>query len=137
MRVHEFCFASAVAAGLAGMCLGLAMGMTEEFTLSPAHAHLNLLGWVTMALMGLYYRGAGSAYQALARVQAGLAAAGFWLMPLSLGALLWTEDDRLLPLVAAGSLLALGAMVLFGAVVVLDIRDRAGTRRYALHPESG
>jgi cbb3-type cytochrome oxidase subunit 1 len=36
--------------------LGLYMGLTEKFTQAPVHAHLNLLGWVSMALFGLIYR---------------------------------------------------------------------------------
>lgn len=35
--------------------LGCWMGATHQFQLSPVHAHLNLLGWVTMALTGMLY----------------------------------------------------------------------------------
>lgn len=41
---------------LAGVGLGYWMGMTEEFGLMPVHAHINLLGWVSMFLYGLFYR---------------------------------------------------------------------------------
>ena len=40
---------------LVGICLGIWMGAHENFTLAPLHAHLNLLGWATMALAGLIY----------------------------------------------------------------------------------
>ena len=40
---------------LIGMCLGIYMGSKEDFTLAPLHAHLNLVGWATMALMGTFY----------------------------------------------------------------------------------
>ena len=40
---------------LAGMVWGAIMGASEDFTLAPAHAHLNLVGWTTMALMGTFY----------------------------------------------------------------------------------
>ncbi len=40
-----------------GMILGLYMGPSQDFRLVPVHAHLNLLGWATMMLAGLYYRG--------------------------------------------------------------------------------
>lgn len=43
----------AVAVALVGMCGGIFMAATQDFTLAPAHAHLNLLGWVTLALYGL------------------------------------------------------------------------------------
>src|SRR4051812_6235001 len=40
---------------LSGMLLGEYMGAHENFTLSPLHAHINLLGWVTLALYGTFY----------------------------------------------------------------------------------
>src|SRR5690348_15436275 len=40
---------------LSGMMLGEYMGAHENFTLSPLHAHINLLGWVTLALYGTFY----------------------------------------------------------------------------------
>ena len=36
-----------------GVALGVVMGATNNFTLRPVHVHLNLLGWVSMALIGL------------------------------------------------------------------------------------
>jgi cbb3-type cytochrome oxidase subunit 1 len=38
------------------IALGLYMGITTQFTQVPVHAHLNLLGWVSMALFGLIYQ---------------------------------------------------------------------------------
>lgn len=46
----------AVVAALIGMIWGNVMGATHNYTTSTAHAHLNMLGWVSMALYGLYYR---------------------------------------------------------------------------------
>jgi len=40
---------------LGGMMLGEYMGSHEDFVLAPLHAHINLLGWVTMALYGSFY----------------------------------------------------------------------------------
>ena len=40
---------------LVGTSLGVYMGMKEVFTLAPVHAHLNLLGWVSLALIGIVY----------------------------------------------------------------------------------
>jgi hypothetical protein len=36
-----------------GVGMGIAMGMAHDFHLAPVHAHLNLLGWTSLALMGL------------------------------------------------------------------------------------
>jgi len=40
---------------LIGTSLGWYMGMHEVFTLAPVHAHLNLLGWASLALAGIIY----------------------------------------------------------------------------------
>jgi hypothetical protein len=40
---------------LCGITLGLYMGIKEDFTFAPAHAHLNLVGGVWMFLIGLFY----------------------------------------------------------------------------------
>lgn len=41
---------------LAGMAWGIQMSMTQDFTLAPAHAHNNLIGFVIMCVYGFYYR---------------------------------------------------------------------------------
>ncbi|MBU8539020.1 hypothetical protein [Falsiroseomonas tokyonensis] len=41
---------------LVGVCLGIWMGIAHDFQLAPVHAHLNLLGWASLALMGLVFR---------------------------------------------------------------------------------
>lgn len=41
---------------LAGVGMGIAMGASEDFRLASVHAHLNLLGWVSMMIYGLFYR---------------------------------------------------------------------------------
>ena len=66
MRLAYFCFVGAALCGLSGISLGIWMGMHEDFTLAPVHAHINLLGWVTLALYGLYHRGVERASNRLA-----------------------------------------------------------------------
>ena len=39
-----------------GILLGIGMGISNNHILTPVHAHLNLLGWASMGLMGLLYR---------------------------------------------------------------------------------
>jgi cbb3-type cytochrome oxidase subunit 1 len=135
MRLSDLCFVSAVPAALLGMAAGIFMGITEDFTLTPAHAHLNLLGWVTMALVGLYHRGAGSPRGRLATAQVWTSIAGFWLMPVGLGLYLGLQDERFVPMVMIGSVLALAGMLLFAVVVFRDLRAQARPRT-ALHPNS-
>ena len=54
-RVSLWFFAVAPIYVLIGMGFGIFMGASQDFTLAPAHAHLNLIGWVTMALYGTFY----------------------------------------------------------------------------------
>ena len=67
--------------------LGLVMGIIHNFAFSSVHAHLNLLGWVSMALFGLIYL-----YFPMAS-KTKLANAHFWLhnigLPLMQGALFY------------------------------------------------
>ena len=94
MRIEQYCIAVAATAALCGMGLGIFMATSQDFTLMPAHAHLNLLGWVSMALYGLYYRGAALLRIRLAWIQAGVATVGFVTMTGALAALLVTLDHR-------------------------------------------
>src|SRR6476620_973236 len=67
---------------LIGMLAGIAMGIQQNFTLAPAHAHLNLVGGVLLFLFGLYYRlvpAAGTT--TLAKVQGWLHMTGAVLFP--------------------------------------------------------
>jgi hypothetical protein len=41
---------------LAGMLWGLQMAITDDHSAFPAHAHLNLLGFVALILFGIFYR---------------------------------------------------------------------------------
>ena len=40
---------------LGGMIWGVLMASSNDHTMMPAHAHLNLMGWATLALMGTFY----------------------------------------------------------------------------------
>lgn len=67
------------------VCLGLVMGIIHDFRFSSVHAHLNLLGWVSMALFGLIY----SIFPNVGETK--LAKSHFWLhnigLPIMQGAL--------------------------------------------------
>jgi len=52
-------FTAAALCGLGGMIMGTVMGATGDFTQSPVHAHLNLIGWASLAIMGTFYTLAG------------------------------------------------------------------------------
>ena len=46
---------AAVVSALGGMVWGIQMSASQDHLLSPAHGHLNLLGWVSCAIYAFYY----------------------------------------------------------------------------------
>src|SRR6516225_10466655 len=56
MTPSSLCFRAAMLLVLAGMMWGLQMAITDDHSAFPAHAHLNLLGFVTLFLFGIFYR---------------------------------------------------------------------------------
>ncbi len=41
---------------IAGVSLGILMGILHDFRFAPVHGHLNLLGWASLAIFGIAYR---------------------------------------------------------------------------------
>lgn len=48
-------FATGAIFALCGMIWGIVMSATHDHTLSPAHGHLNLIGFVVMTVFGTFY----------------------------------------------------------------------------------
>jgi cbb3-type cytochrome oxidase subunit 1 len=111
-RVALAFFTAAAVMGAVGMLWGTIMGATHDHSTSPAHAHLNLLGWVTLAIMGLFY---GQAPRLAARRRAwvnfGLSVGGVLLFIPILTLVLRGAD--LGPLILLPVLLMLGGMGVF------------------------
>src|SRR3984893_11595234 len=55
MKASILSFRAAVLMFIAGMIWGIVMGISQDHSTMPAHAHLNLLGWVSLFLFGFYY----------------------------------------------------------------------------------
>ena len=100
-----------------GMCFGLAMGIAQDFTLAPAHAHLNLVGFMVPFVSGLYYRAVPTAERSrLAKPQAWLAIVGGILFPAAVAAER-AYGATFAPIIAVGALCVLAATALFAAIV--------------------
>lgn len=101
---------------IVGVVMGIGMGIAHDFQLAPVHAHLNLLGWTSLALFGLTYK----AYPALA--QSRLALAHFTFAAPSAVAFpvgIYISVAHQLPGVAiAASLMWLAGVILFAANLV-------------------
>jgi hypothetical protein len=117
-RVALWFFAVAPVYVLIGMSLGIYMGASEDHSLYPAHAHLNLIGWATMALYGTFYALARDASRKLAWTTFWLNNAGIVLMFPSLALVLKFGElpIYLVPLVVS-EFFVLGAMLCFTASV--------------------
>ena len=111
-------FRVSVSVALIGMALGIFMGIRQDLTLMPAHAHLNLLGFVTMFLSALYYRAfPQAAASRLALYQAIISIVGAILFPVGIACVLLGGHDRFEPVVVGGALTVFAGMVLFTVIV--------------------
>jgi uncharacterized membrane protein YiaA len=100
-----------------GMLLGIGMGMTHDFRLAPAHAHLNLVGAVVPFLAGLYYQAVPqSAKGWFAQVHVCITVAAALVFPIGIAADL-LGGAAYKPLAIAGGLLALLGTLLFAIIV--------------------
>lgn len=109
-------FASGVVYVTAGMIFGIWMSASGDHALAGAHAHLNLVGWVTMALFGIFYHFVPSAAATrLATLHFAIATLGVWFMVP--GIALAIQGKTEIPVVI-GSFLTLGSMLIFLWTVV-------------------
>ncbi len=116
-------FLVAITFALVGMMFGIWMGTTGEavFGYAPVHAHINLVGWVTLFLYGLWYRGQPQVRGALPETHFWVAVIG--AVGLVIGILGAVMPNPSLDLVVIpGSLLTLLGMVLF---LVIVLRNRS------------
>lgn len=104
---------------LVAVAMGVAMAATHDHRLKGVHVHINMLGWVSMALFAWLYqqfpRAAASRW----------AAVHFWLyslaMPVSMAGLagVLLGDARFMPLVAGGSVLVMVSVVIFVGLLLV------------------
>jgi hypothetical protein len=109
-----------------GMGLGIHMGAAHDFSLAPVHAHVNLVGWVSMFLAGLFYQAYPARQTRIASMHLGLAIVGMLLMAPGITAIMrhlsWGE-----PVAIAGSFATFAATLLF-AVNVFGAASRPATK---------
>ena len=95
--------------------LGVFMAMAQDHSLFPVHAHLNLLGWVSLALTGvLYERFPAATGTRLYTIHFWAYNVTFPLMMLAL-ALLLKGNDALGPVLGILSILLFASIVAFAA----------------------
>lgn len=129
-------FRTSVCLGLIGVGLGIFMGIRQDFTLVPVHAHINLIGFVAMFLTALYYRAVpAAAGLRLARYQAAVSIVGAVVFPIGIACVLLGGHDRFEPVVVAGALIVLLGKLLF-VTIVFRTSGGTGAERVAAGPTS-
>ena len=117
MRASTLSFCSAVCLGIVGMMIGIIMAASGDHSVFPAHAHLNLIGWVSLFLIGIFYR----FHPFLDKSRMALIQVGIWIcgtIILTCGvAAIFLGRPNLEPIAIAGSLIVLGDMLLFAYLV--------------------
>jgi hypothetical protein len=116
------CIAAAAVFGVAGMAMGLLMGIGGDFGLRHAHSHINLAGWVTLAIYGLYHRGVVRKRNRLAWLQVGLAVVGTAVFTIALTAYLLsgTQTKPFIIVAMLSGILVAASMLLFLVIVIID-----------------
>ncbi len=128
MKASSLSFKGAVLCVIAGMAWGLHMAISDNHSAHPAHAHLNLVGWVSLFLIGIYYR----LHPALERAKAAHLQVWSWLvgtvvMAIGVG-LVHTGTAAGEPLAAGGSLIGFASALLFAFLLFRTERAGASAR---------
>lgn len=118
MKAASLSFLSAVLMAVAGMVWGLVMAMTGDHSTMPAHAHLILLGWVSLFLFGIFYH----LHPSIDRSKTALIQVWIWIagtLCVTVGVAL-VHSGRAIgdPFAAVGSMTVLADMLLFGWLVI-------------------
>lgn len=96
MRYDITFFSVAIVMLFCGEGFGIYMGVIHDFTLAPAHAHWNLVGWVTLTLYGLLHRSFPALGQSkLASIQMWLAIIAAIAFPVGIGYSILTDNPVL------------------------------------------
>jgi hypothetical protein len=125
MKASSLSFPAAILLAIAGMIWGIVMAASGDHSAMPAHAHLNLLGWVSLFLFGIFYH----LHPAVDHSRAAIVQVAVWIAAtviLTIGVgLIYAGHEIGEPVAIAGSLAVLADMLLFGWLVIR--RERAAT----------
>ncbi len=118
MSIPSLFFRTAILLAIAGILLGIFMGVNQDFRLAHMHAHLNLLGWVSFFIFGGYYALAPQAAGGvLPKVHYTLCLIGLLVFIAGLTGISLDNELALAPLAAIGSLLLLAGFLVFAVII--------------------
>ncbi len=128
-RIPQLFFKTAIIFLIVGVALGLEMGISEDHSAFPVHAHINLLGWVTTALFGGYYAlSPAKAERRIAMVHYVVYVFGLIVMLPALY-LKYTGSSDMEPVLAVGSLIVALGVLIFAYVIFSPDGERVGALR--------
>jgi hypothetical protein len=108
---------------LLGVIVGLVMGASEQMQYTSVHAHINLLGWASLGLIGVIYKVFPEAGEAkLARIQFILHNVGLPILVLSMVGFANGMMTIGIPAAILGGLLVIVSVILFVVNVFKRIR---------------
>lgn len=119
----SLCFRTSVILALIAAGLALWMAATHDFRALPAEVVLNVLGWGSFMIYGLYYRTVGGASAGLARLHYFVALAGVAIEAIGIAGTEW-GNPFFDPFRVIGAFIVAVGFVLF-AVIVLGAREAA------------
>jgi cbb3-type cytochrome oxidase subunit 1 len=110
---------------IVGVVMGFVMGITESFQYAPVHAHVNLLGWASLGLVGVIYHLYPAAAETL------LARVHFWLHNLGLPVFMVALAVMFAGNPAANAGVKIGATMTVLGLVAFAVNLFANVRRAA------
>lgn len=114
VRIDRYYIVAAATYLVSGLCLGIGMGITENFQYVAVHAHINLVGWASLCLYGLVVR-------AFPELQASKLAPWQFAMA-NLGAIMFLPGIALAVAQVTSALAIAGALIwLAGALLFLTM----------------
>ncbi|TCU10435.1 hypothetical protein [Rhizobium sullae] len=116
-RLAELYFKTAVVFFIVGIAIGLNMAISHDHSVIGAHAHCNLLGWVSMAIFGGYHAlNPKKADRRIALIQYYIYTAGLTVLVPALYLML-RGNAAMEPVVAASSLIIFAGALLFAFII--------------------
>ena len=135
MKASSLSFPAAILLAIAGMIWGIVMAASGDHSAMPAHAHLNLLGWVSLFLFGIFYH----LHPAIDRSRTASIQVWIWIAStviLTVGVgLVHTGHAIGDPIAAVGSIIVLADMLLFGWLVLRREAVKVDARQSAVPAE--
>jgi hypothetical protein len=132
MKASSLSFQAALLFVIAGMVWGIVMAISDDHSAMPAHAHLNLLGWVSLFLFGIFYH----LHPALDHSRTAAVQVWIWIgstVILTVGVALVHSGHAIGdPIAAVGAIVALADMMLFGWLVLRRDAVKVDERRAAI-----